>query len=74
MSGAAGMETSQLSPLDHDSAQQRRAAIACADYAQRRDLDDGELLELLRALGLADDPWALDRDPLYSNKLAPEQR
>lgn len=69
MSG--GIETTQLQPLDDDARREHRAAITCADYAQRHGLDDHQLLELLRELGLAHDPMALDRDPIDTSTARP---
>lgn len=69
MSGA--IETTQLQPLDDNAHREHQAAITCADYARRHQLPDSELLELLRELGLAHDPLALDRDPIDTSTARP---
>lgn len=70
MSGA-GIETSQLGPLDPNTRREHHAAITCADYALRHQLHNEQLLELLRELGLAHDPMALDRDPIDQSLARP---
>lgn len=68
MSG--GIETTQLTPLDTNPDKRRAAATTCADYAIRHQLDNTQLLEILRAIGLAHDPHALERDPMYDAKVS----
>lgn len=69
MSGA--IETSQLIPLDDNATERHRAAATAASYAQRHQLPEDDLLELLRELGLAHDPYALDRDPIDTSTARP---
>jgi hypothetical protein len=61
VSGAVGIETSQLTPRDNDPAEARAAAITCANHILDTGGSEHDLLELLRELGLAHDPMALDR-------------
>jgi hypothetical protein len=61
MSGGVGIETSQLTPRDNDPTEARAAAITCANYVLETGGTPHQLLELLRELGLAHDPMALDR-------------
>lgn len=64
MSGASGIDTGQLGPLDDDTKREHRAAITCASRILAEGGSPDDLLELLRAIGLAHDPHARDRDPL----------
>ena len=63
MSGAGGIETSQLQPNDPNEADDRKAQVTCAAHILETGGSADDLLELLRTLGLAHDPYARDRNP-----------
>jgi hypothetical protein len=74
VSGAGGIETSQLQPNDDNEQDRRKAALTCANHILEANPGAHpeypglevrhQLLELLRVLGLAADPHALVRNPL----------
>lgn len=65
------IETSQFTPLDANTQRDRRAAITCAAHILDTGGNRDDLIELLRAVGLAHDPHALVRDPIDTSTARP---